>query len=197
MEHGLFMIMGKPVIVQLYAFSSPTKLIKTSELAVQSKLPSDVMFDNLLFYGEYEIIGHEKLAEEDFEFPISYGRSIDQRRIVFLQWGLIHLELPIERFDKYVDGEKAFQHNPYGYYSVGFRPGYNTAEIAKAIENKGVYDFANSNFYKAKWDLRNPKNKGVKEEIFRAFGLNPDEDYVENCKLSQTIKTTDAIEKSK
>jgi hypothetical protein len=50
------------------------------------------MMDNLLFYGEYEIIGHKDLNDEEFNFPISYGRSIDQRNVVFLQWGVIHLE---------------------------------------------------------------------------------------------------------
>ncbi|MFP5039415.1 immunity 26/phosphotriesterase HocA family protein [Parasediminibacterium sp. JCM 36343] len=192
--HGLGFFMGQPLIVQLFAYKSTTKNVDISILDCRPKLPSDVMFDNLLLYGEYEIIGHRKIEEEEFDFPISYGKSIDQRRIVFLQWGLIHKELPKEKFYKYVVGDKGeFDNNPYGYYSLGFRPHYDTIEIAKAIDNNGVYDFSNSWHYKAKWDLRNPRNQHIKEEIFKEFGLDPTKSYVDNCKITGTQLTTDLI----
>lgn len=101
-EHGLNLIMGPPVLVQLYIFESESPEIEISELAKKPKLPSDLMMDNLLLYGEFEIIGFEPLIEADFDFPISYGRSIRQRQVVFLQWGLIHRELPLRKFDKFL-----------------------------------------------------------------------------------------------
>ena len=192
-QHGLGLLMGPPLIVQLFAYKSSTKNVSISTLDNQPKLPSDVMMDNLLLYGEYEIIGHRELKEDEIDFPISYGRSIDQRRIVFLQWGLIHEELPQEKFYKYVVGEKEYDQNPYGYYSIGFRPHYDTIDIAKAIANNGVYDFTNSEHYKSKWDLRNPNNKIIKDEIFKAFGLDPAKNYVSNCKITGTQQTTDLI----
>lgn len=192
-EHGLGLLMGPPLIVQLFAYKATSKYIDISLLDKQSKLPADVMMDNLLLYGEYEIIGHRNLRDEEFEFPISYGRSIDQRRIVFLQWGLIHVELSQDKFYKYVTGEKEFGQNPYGYYSIGFRPHYDTLDVHKSIENNGIYDFSNSRHYKAKWDLRNPNNKEVRNELFKVFGLDPNKSYLENCKLTKTILTTELI----
>lgn len=185
-NHGLNLLMGPPVIVQLFSFNSTTKNISIELLDKQSKLPSDVMMDNLLFYGEYEIIGHKDIKDEEFDFPISYGRSIDRRPVVFLQWGLIHKELPLEKFNKYIYGEKQFDNNPHGYYSIGFRPSYNSIEIINTIKNKGIFDFETSKFYKAKRDLRNPKNEKIKFEIFKVFGLDPKKNYFENSLLNKT-----------
>ena len=58
-------------------------------------LPSDFMMDNHLHYGQYEIIGYKKLEENEFKYPMSYGKNISYGSgNVFLQWGFIHKELP-------------------------------------------------------------------------------------------------------
>ena len=185
--HGLRLLMGPPVIVELFAFKSKTKNIDINTLDKQQKLPADVMMDNLLLYGEFAIIGNREINDEEYDFPISYGRSIGQTGIVFLQWGLIHKELPQNKFCKYVTGKNAFDDNPYGYYSIGFRPHYDSIEVLKSIYNNGVYDFDNARYYKAKWDLRNPKNKEIKDEIFKVFRLDPSKNYYENSLLTRTI----------
>jgi len=186
-HHGLSLLMGPPVIIEFFVYKSNIKKVDIAILDNQPKLPSDVMMDNLLLYGEYEIIGHRHIKDEEFDFPISYGRSIDQRKIVFLQWGLIHKELKQDIYQKYIFTEETqVGQNPYGYYSIGFRPHYDTSEIIRTFENSGVYDFANSKHYKAKYDLRNPKNKDVKNELFKAFGLDPNKSYFENSKLTAT-----------
>ncbi|WP_256009766.1 immunity 26/phosphotriesterase HocA family protein [Desertivirga xinjiangensis] len=192
-EHGLFLPMGPPVFVELFIYQSSTKDVSISLLDAQPKLPSDLMMDNLLLYGEYEIIGYREIKDEEFDFPISYGRSIDQRRVVFLQWGLIHRELPYEKFYKYISADTPTYQNPYGYYSIGFRPHYDTTEIIRSIENKGRFEFDKSEHYAAKWDLRNPANKAIKDELFEVFGLFPDKSYFENCKLTGTSLTTEFV----
>lgn len=192
-EHGLGLLMGPPVIIQLFAYKATTRNVQISVLDSQPKLPADVIMDNVLLYGEYEIIGHRDLKDEEFEFPISYGRSIDQRRVGFLQWGLIHLELPQSKFDKYITGEKAMDQNPHGYYSIGLRPHFNNGDVRRTIENHGVYDFSKARHFKAKWDLRNPGNLAIKNELFYEFGLDPTRDYVHNCKISKTVLTTELI----
>tara|TARA_R110000796_G_scaffold252637_1_gene389670 strand:+ start:110319 stop:111506 length:1188 start_codon:yes stop_codon:yes gene_type:complete len=196
-EHGLGLIMGPPLIIQFFAYKASTKNVDIAFLDQQPTLPSDIMMDNLIFYGEFEIIGHRELKNDEFDFPISYGRSIDQRRIVFLQWGLIHLELPQEKFYKYVTGEKKFDQNPYGYYSNGFRPHYDAIEITKTINNQGVFDFSSSRHYQARWDLRNPDNNRVIAELFKVFGLDINKSYLENSKLTKTAFPTEYIEKLK
>lgn len=185
--HGLGLLIGPPLIIELFAFCSTNKRISIDELEKQSKLPSDVMMDNLLLYGEFEIIGHREIEDYEYDFPISYGRSIDRRRIVFLQWGLIHKELSQEKFNKYIHTDEIQSgQNPYGYYSIGFRPHYDSIEVIKAIKNKGIYSFDNARHYKAKWDLRNPKNKDIKDELFKVFGLDTTKNYYENSKLTGT-----------
>lgn len=192
-EHGLSLPMGHALIIQLFAYKSATKKVDISILDKQPKLPSDLMMDNLLLYGEYEIIGHKELKEEEFEFPISYGRNIFPNGGVFLQWGLIHLKLPYSVFSKYIIGNGQFDQNPYGYYSIGFRPAYDSLDVVKTIENNGVFNFDVVEHYVQKKDLRNPANKEIKDEVFRVFGLDPKLGYAENCKLTNTIRTTDLL----
>ena len=191
-KHGLGLLMGQPVIVELFAFKSGTKNINIATLDTQFKLPSDVMMDNLLFYGEYEIIGHREIKDEEFDFPISYGRSIDQRKVVFLQWGLIHRELPLDVYQKYIfTNETQVGQNPYGYYSIGYSPSYDSLDVLKTIASKGRYDFQQSKHYNAKWDLRNPRNKDIRSELFRVFGLDSSKNYFENSKLTGTKLPTE------
>ncbi|NEU08631.1 hypothetical protein GZH53_09940 [Flavihumibacter sp. R14] len=202
-EHGLNLLMGMPVFVQLFAYSSDKKKVDISQLDNYPKLPTDVMMDNILLYGEYEVIGHRDLKEEDFEFPISYGRSIDhQRQVVFLQWGLIHKELPTQKFNKFTVGDNPFVaensysrkvQNPFGFYSIGFRPHYETIDILQTIANKGVFDFDGRQNFKAEFDLRNPKHKATRQEILKTFGLDPDKNYTDNCKLTGTEPTTEIL----
>lgn len=176
--HGLGLLMGPSLVIELFAFSSPNGKVSIEELDRQPKLPSDVMMYNLLLYGEFEIIGHREIKDDEFDFPTSYGRSIDRRRIVFLQWGLIHKELPLDKFHKYLTGEKEFDQNPYGFYSIGFRPHYDSIEVIKTISNNGVFNYDTAGHYNAKWDLRNPKNKAIKNELFKVFELDPTMSYL-------------------
>ncbi|MFN3641222.1 MAG: immunity 26/phosphotriesterase HocA family protein [Flavobacterium sp.] len=186
--HGLGLLMGPPVIVELFAFKSESKVVDINSLDKQAKLPADVMMDNLLLYGEYEIIGHKEIKDEEFDFPISYGRSIDQRRVVFLQWGLIHKELPLEVFNKYTYTDEIQPGlNPYGYYGIGYTPNYDSRDVIHSVKNNGVFNFENANHYLAKWDLRNPKNKEIKNELFKVFGLDPSRNYIENSRLTWTM----------
>lgn len=182
-NHGLQLIMGPPLLVKIYAFISDTLEVDLEELANQGSLPSDYIMDNHIFYGENPIIGNRPLEAEEYEFPISFGRSIDfSRKVIFLQWGFIHLEQPLGTFEKYLFKEEGSlgDHNPYGYYSNGFYHRYMTKDIKKIIE-KGSYKF-DSEHYKDQWDLRNPMNEEIKREILLNFGLDPDKSYLENCK---------------
>jgi hypothetical protein len=130
-------------------------------------------------YGEYEVIGHKELNEEEFEFPISYGKSLFPNQVVFLQWGLIHKELPNSIFNKYTVGEIQFHQNPYGYYSIGFSPAYDSLDIVKTIENNGVFKFDRSNHYKGRFDLRNPNNEAIKNEIQQSVS-----EYIPNLTIN-------------
>lgn len=198
-NHGLQLLMGPPLLIKLFAYKSVNKNIDIKSLKLQKSLPSDFIMDNVVLYGEFEIIGHLPLEINEFDFPISYGRRIDQTPNVFLQWGLIHKELPIQKFDKYIMPKNGGlgDHNPYGYYGIGFRPKFDTHDINETIENNGVFDFTKGKHYKFDTDLRNPKNDMIRIEIFKAFGLDPKKDYVENCEISGTQDIIELIKEMK
>ncbi|MBN1968292.1 MAG: immunity 26/phosphotriesterase HocA family protein [Candidatus Delongbacteria bacterium] len=198
-NHGLNLLMGPPLLIKLYAFKSNNKLIDIEILKQQKSLPSDFIMDNVVFYGDFEIIGNLPLEIDEFEFPISYGMRIDRTPNVFLQWGLIHKELPKNKFNKYIMPENGGLglHNPYGYYSIGFRPKFDTRDIIETIANNGDFDFSKGEDYKLKWDLRNPKNEKIRIEIFKEFELDPKKNYKENCKITGTKDIIELIKEMK
>jgi len=206
-SHGLTLLMGTPVLVKLYPYISTKKNLDIKILENLTALPSDFMMDNHLHYGEYEIIGNKKLEDSEFEFPISYGRSISYGSAnVFLQWGFIHKELPLTKFNKYISGENIFlpedsasrfMSNPYGYYSCGFRTHYYKTDIIETIKNNNVFDFNRDPYYKTEFDLRNPKNDTLKNEIMTEFGLNSNLSYDENCKIAGIESTSKILENLK
>jgi hypothetical protein len=203
-NHGLFNLMGPPLLVSIYAFNSKDKHVDIDALLKMPQLPSTFMMDNIVFYGEFEIIGHRKLKDEEFNFPISYGRRLDREPNVFLQWGLIHVEKSIKDYDKYLvaenlnlpKGSPSRQvDNPYGYYSIGFRPPYDSIDIKTTIENGGQFQFDKSSYYGCQFDLRNPNNDDIRKDILKAFGLNPNGSYEDNRELTKTIRTTDLLKR--
>ena len=205
-NHGLNLLMGPPLLIKLYAYKSDSKSLNIEKLKKKKSLPSDFITDNIVFYGELEIIGNLPLEMEEFEFPISYGTRIDHTPNVFLQWGLIHRELPKKKFGKYVTAinqklpEKnpsRYVQNPYGYYSIGFRPKFNTIDINETIANNGNFDFTKGEHYSLDWDLRNPKNDTIRMEIMRKFGLDPTKNYEENYKITGTENIIELIDKMK
>ncbi len=203
-NHGLFNLMGPPLLVSIYAFTSKTKQVDIDVLLGTPQLPSTFMMDNIVFYGEFEIIGNRPMKDEEFRFPISYGRRLDREPNVFLQWGLIHVEKSIKDFDKYLVAENLNLpkgnpsrevDNPYGYYSIGFRPPYDSFDIKTTIENAGQFQFDKSSYYGSQFDLRNPINKEIKADILKTFGLIPTASYEDNRELTKTMRTTDLLKR--
>ena len=196
-NHGLDLLMGPPILIKIYAIISKTKDIDLYYLKKQPSLPSDYIMDNRIFYGDYELIGNLDLEDNDFDFPMSYGKSISHTdpSYIFLQWGLIHRSLPIKKFSKYLHIKRngIEDINPYGYYSIGFNPSYNALNIADFLAGKNIFE-SNSN-YKYDVDLRNPKNTNIRNEIMKIFGLDPNFDYIYNAKLSNTENIYDVIHK--
>jgi hypothetical protein len=107
-------------------------------------------------------------------------------------------------FDKYLRAEnRNFPtgnpsrqvNNPYGYYSIGFRPHYDAIDFKTAIENGGQFQFDKSSYYGCQFDLRNPRNNEIRTDILKAFGLNPNGSYEDNRELTKTIRATDLLKR--
>jgi len=201
-KHDFYSLMGSALLVDVYAHISKNKEVDIEELLQKPRLPSDYMMDNVIFYGEYEIIGHQPLKEEDFHFPISYGHTLNGRPTVYLQWGLIHIEKPLKKYNKYLLAENERLpighpsrsiNNPYSYRSIGFRPTFYYEDIKKAMDNNGRFQFNTAVHYSAKFDLRNPANTEIKNDILNAFALDPKRDYDYNRKITKTMSTIDLL----
>lgn len=195
-KHELKNLMGHALHVQLFAYKSSTRDVSIPMLDLQPKLPSGYMMDNKVLYGEYEIIGNKELEENEFEFPMSYSRSMCNAEIVQFQWGLIQLELPLRKFNKYLN-QNEFDTAPYSFRAIGFEPSYDSDDVINTLKNGGEFDFDEATTYLAKNDLRNPANKEIKEEIMRAFGVNPNLSYIENCRLLNVGKISDLLKETK
>lgn len=185
--HGLNSLAGPPVLIKIYAILSDKQDYKLEHIKKQIPLPSSYIMDNHLFYGDYEIIGNIKLEEYELDFPISYGRYNDRNNnvFVFLQWGLIHLELPLNIFSKYLyDDRITLKLNPYKNSAIGFDPSYGINDIKSALAGANVFD--TSKDWDTKFDLRSPNNESIKNEIFETFGLYPNLSYIENSKITKT-----------
>lgn len=183
LDHKLFWLMGKPVLVQLFVFASSTKNVDLQILKSQSVLPASVMMDNAFFYGEYQVIDYEPIADEAYDFPISfyYGfTDYNAPEICTLQWGFIHLEMKRSDFDKHISSklQQVLKENELKHNTIGFSPAYDNFEINNALKGIGI----DPNHWIWKEDLRNPKWEEAKNELFTIFGLDSKNNYAENCK---------------
>lgn len=185
--HGLSYIMGPPLLIKIYNVISDKNEIDLNKLKNQKSLPSCYMMDNKIFYDEYRIIGNLKLESNEIEFPISYGKCIGSRNDnIYLQWGLIHKEIPKVKFDKYLkidDHEtqkKIYHNNPFSRLANGFEPKYGPKALNDWTE-KSIHPFDRNESWFAKYDLRNPINHKIKKDIMQNFKLDPKKNYHENA----------------
>ncbi len=186
-NYGLTNLMGKPLIVKVYHKISPSPTVNLEELAKANSLPSQAIMDNHFFYGQNVIIGHIALDVEELDMLISYGQSInyEDKDCVYLQYGLIFKETTIGQYNKYLSiGGQGDSENPYTNDGIGFGLELDYLEACMGDHSNNPYWLDTEN-YGCKYDLRNPLNKSIKEEVFKVFGLDPDGSYVENLALAQ------------
>ena len=80
--HAARNLMGPPVLVQILRHVSDHKAMDFELFDRLEKLPSDYMMDNRLLYGQYEVIAHRQLREEEIDFAAS---SFPGHRIIELR----------------------------------------------------------------------------------------------------------------
>jgi hypothetical protein len=189
-NYGLAQLMTQPLVIKVYHIIENSKKVELEKLKTLKMLPSQYIMDNALFYGDYEVIGNLPLENWEIEFPISYARSISYTDIktVYLQYGRIYKETHRNKFYKYIEMPNpeskndwdSLKFNPYRNESIGAGLNFNKSTLKKVIAENSNEPYWNDKIYQREDDLRNPKNKGIKKEVFDFFELNYEKSYSEN-----------------
>lgn len=155
-------LMGKPLVVSVYHIITDDPNVGIQELKKLKSCPSQHIFDNVFFYGEYEIIGFEELPD-DVDYPIMYGRSIsaiDRNKIIF-QRGHLYKEIPLE--DNHL-AEDNFRNGGVGW---GLKANKN-------ILMECIKENSNTPYWNLKTcchDLRNPKFANEQAQILKQMDI--------------------------
>lgn len=191
-NNGIMNLMTQPLVIKIYHYISPTKEIDLDKLKTRKSIPAQYIMDNVLFYGDYEVIGNQKLEGWELDFPISYARSIsfeDNFHTVYLQYGLIFKKTTRDKYYKHIeklnldsknDWDRVQKFNPYRMEAIGAFLNFNKEVLENCIKTNSNQPYWESEYYELKSDLRNPKNKSVKDEIFEYFNLDSNGTYFEN-----------------
>lgn len=188
-NHGLKNLMGKPFLIRIIHQTSKGINQNIEVLKELRTMPSQYIFDNHIFYGEYPIIGNFEIPKAQIDFPISYGRVLYSSPEVYLQWGLIHKQESVRSYDKHLlginelvpEGSPSYKvTNPYANNNIGFQLDIDKQTILECIRLKSNRPYWNQKIYKMKRDLRNPINKNVREELFKEFDMNENEYFIQD-----------------
>ena len=157
-------LMTKPLVCSVYHVATENKHLTFRELENLQSLPSDIMADNALFYGDYEVIGNIPVREHE-DYPIMYGNSIQYRdRVVCLQCGKLYRRIE--------NGAAIF--NGFINNGVGFRLNVKLPVLLQCIAEGANTPFWNQEHWApVNHDLRNPKFRTELEQICKQFGIVP------------------------
>lgn len=156
--------MGKPLVVKLYHLATSDKNVSCEYLRTLKAMPSEIIMDNALYYGEYEIIGNLALTDSGLDFPVMYGKSIDftDLKNVLLQSGAKYYKLKNETSLVCSD----FKNN-----GVGFGLYANIEILKKCIKCGSNQPYWEQNNFMTNKDLRNPKFFAERKAICKQFGV--------------------------
>lgn len=164
-------VMGKPIIIELFHLVTKRDDVAIEELKLLKTFPSQYILDNVIYYGEYKIIGHEELSES-IAYPIMYGKNISwgENKICF-QCGLIYLEKPYVKEQLIVPNHCKsgdilcnFLNN-----GVGFLVLNDLITMKKCIDQHSNQPYWDK--YCNRLDLRNPRYHKELVQVLEQFDL--------------------------
>lgn len=156
-------LMCKPVVCSVYHIATTRSDLSVNELKSLLSLPSTIIADNNLYYGECSIIGNIPVnADEDY--PIMYGRGIDirEKSTIFYQCGKVYRK--IENGTLLYGG---FTNNDI-HFSLNFKLDILKQCIAE-ISNDPYWSLYYTHSVNA--DLRNPKYREKLQNVKKQFDL--------------------------
>ena len=157
--------MGKPLYVAVYHIATEDKNLMPEQLVDLKMLPSQLIMDNIFYYGECEIIGNLPLKEEEKDYPIHYGLSIragERNRVVY-QRGTTYISV--------VDANAPVPR--YHFNGVGFSLNISLPILLECIRTNSNDPYWEKGLPGCiEKDLRNPKLKNTLTEVERYFKLS-------------------------
>ena len=78
--------MGKPLCVAVYHIATEDATVRPERLVGLKMLPSQMIMDNIFYYGECKIIGNIPIAPDEDNYTVHYGRSINARKANYLYY---------------------------------------------------------------------------------------------------------------
>ena len=158
-------MMATPVVCSVYHTVTERADVSAEELRGLRSLPSCIIWDNPLYYGEYEILGNLPITEEE-DYPILYGSSIRAGEdAVCWHCGKEYLRM------------EGAQELYYGFHNIGTatRLLFTLDVLRQCIEagSNAPYWENYRQFGHTDRDLRNPKFADRLQKIRAQFGMAP------------------------
>lgn len=158
-------LMTRPLVCSVYRMATDRDDVSLDELARLGSLPSTVISDNSLFYGEHEIIGNLPIAERE-DYPIMYGESIRAgERAVCYQCG--HVFRKVDHGTALYDG---FIHNSVSLCFLNFKLDV-LLQCIKENSNAPYWNWVHDHARVYDHDLRDPKHAEKLQKVRAQFGL--------------------------
>lgn len=165
--------MGKPLCVAVYHIVTEDADLTPEDIVGTKMLPSQMMMDNALFYGEYKVIGNMPLDDTEKNYTIHYGSGINalSRDTVHYQCGRQFITRKTEDVGKAI-GETGDPLSGYRNGDIGWTLYIDLPTLKKCIEQD-----SNEPYWNGRWsailkeDLRNPINANVLLEIKKQMGI--------------------------
>ena len=159
---------GRCLIIETFHILTPRSNVSIEELKKLKVFPSQHIFDNNLYYGSYEIIGHEDL-EGDFNYPIMYG-TLGREKIYF-QRGDLYKEIDYETGKIIKRKINDIDFVGFGDHGIGFNLKNDQETIKKCIEENSNQSYWENYYGIPSNDLRFKGNRSYLKEILKQFDL--------------------------
>lgn len=155
-------LMTKPLVCSVYHIVTERDDICVNELKNLRSLPSTIITDNSLYYGEYCIIGNLPVTTNE-DYPIMYGESLSiGDHAICYQCGKV--------FRRIEDGTELYKR--FTNHAVSFCLNFTLDVLLRCIEEQSNEPYWSLDYpYKSDRDLRDPKHADKLTRIRKQFDL--------------------------
>lgn len=162
---------GKPLCVAVYHIVTENALVRPEHLVHLKMLPSQMIMDNIFYYGECKIIGNMPIAPDEDNYTIHYGRSISARHPDYLYYQCGKTFVALEG-EKELNVYKGYRYDGFRNGSIGWDLDVTLSILLECINtdsNEPYWNMIPS--YRADDDLRNPKFKKELQMVKEQMGI--------------------------